>query len=147
MVSTPGLLLLTTQLVLSAASCSSAPKAGKVLVVCFRFHFAHAVYPYNISVHESEAVLRLQLEAGEGIGEGLAAEGATAVAFGVARGVGDASSALWLNGALTIRPAGVRWQQLLGFAVQMEQQRLQVCRSVWNNTSGASKQLLGCTVP
>ena len=68
----------------------------------------------------------LQLAAGEGVGEGLAAESAAAAAFGVARGVGDASSALWLNGALTLRPAGVRWQQLLGFAVQMEQQRLQV---------------------
>ena len=67
----------------------------------------------------------MQLAAGEGVGEGLAAESAAAAAFGAARGVCDASSALWLNGALTLRPAGVRWQQLLGFAVQMEQQRLQ----------------------
>ncbi|KAK9830935.1 hypothetical protein WJX81_007880 [Elliptochloris bilobata] len=66
-----------------------------------------------------------QLAAGEGIGEGLAAECAAAAAFGAARGVGDVAPALWLNGALTMRPAGVRWQQLLGFAVQMEQQRLQ----------------------
>lgn len=67
----------------------------------------------------------MQLSAGEGIGDGLAAEAAAAVAFGVARGVGDVAPALWLNGALSTRVPGARWQQLLGFAVQMEQQRLQ----------------------
>jgi len=66
-----------------------------------------------------------QLETGEGVGAGVAAEAAAAAAFGVARGVADSAPALWLNGALTPRPPGVRWQQLLGFAVQVEQQRLQ----------------------
>ncbi len=67
----------------------------------------------------------MQLSAGEGIGKGLAAEAAAAAAFGVARGVGDVAPSLWLNGALSTRVPGARWQQLLGFAVQMEQQRLQ----------------------
>ena len=90
----------------------------------------------------------MQLAAGEGIGEGLAAESAAAVEFGIARGVGDTQSALWLNGALTMRPAGVRWQQLLGFAVQMEQQRLQVCQCILYlmdaaELPGHCRQLLG----
>ena len=108
-----------------AAAVAGGGAGPSPAAVAAAFAAAWAELPAGRARGLSGEAALAQLEAGEGVGAGVAAEAAAAAAFGVARGVADSAPALWLNGALTPRPPGVRWQQLLGFAVQVEQQRLQ----------------------
>ena len=56
--------------------------------------------------------------------QAVAAQAAWALGKGVAGGPGGA--AVWLNGLLLASDGGLGWHQMVPFALQMEQQRLQV---------------------
>ena len=64
----------------------------------------------------------------DGSGEALQAVVAQA-AWAMGKGVaGGAGAAMWLNGLLMASDGGLGWHQMVPFALQMEQQRLQVRR-------------------